>query len=86
MADIASSKFRIKSKPPRFGARGDKLVRAILDKYPLWAAEKTGSGHIRLRSPGGAVVIVSATSNGWDVLPSTLAHMRRTLRQGKAMP
>jgi hypothetical protein len=65
---------------PKFGGRGDKLVRAALRAFPTWTAAKTGSGHIRLRSPEGAVVVVSGTSNGWHVLPRALSMMRRASR------
>ena len=60
-----------------------KIERLLRREYPTFKLSYTGSGHIRLRLPNGAQVIVSATPSDGRFIKNVRTTVRRALSQSR---
>lgn len=63
-----------------------KGLRQLLAAHPHWRPSPTGSGHLKLTSPTGAVVYAGSTPSNWRALKNLRAQLRRLERGGGGRP
>lgn len=63
------------------GARRRELLQ-LLDAYGRrgWGITKTGGGHIKIVSPGGAVIFAANSATDWRAIKNTKARLERIER------
>jgi len=76
MSHIALPRRRVKTRVSHKG------LRQLLAQHPRWRLSPTGSGHLKLTDPTGAIVFTGATPSNWHSLKNLRAILRRLERAG----